>query len=608
MFKKLSLLLAICAVLSYLSGCSSTATSEADHSSLVTTSDPDAIAQALQLERAQILAQQGQFQQSLELALNLDPQPLTELARWQLLLLIVENNLALELGRPALQAINQQLETLDSLTREQYFLLEGLRAQAFTLTGHYEVAVRHYFNQTQQATTGEQLQQAEDNLWNTLNQLSGEVLQLLAAQEQHNLLQGWFELAALRQQVTENFDLFEQGIADWKARWPQHPAAQQLPKDLQLLAELSQNRIQHIGVFLPTSGPLASSANAIRNALVARHLYTQQQGIFTPQLSFYDTQAASLDDLYKQAQADQVDVVLGPLAKSRVDLLERRSHLPLPTLALNYGNDEQFPNTSLYQFGLSAENEAQQAAIKAWQSGFRTALTLTPESDWGSRVEQSFIQAWKELGGQLAHNRQYGESTDLDTALRQLLEVQLSQQRHQRLIRLLGQRPHFIARPREDADFLFLHASTATARQVKPALSFLMAADLPVLATSSVYAGTPNPSQDRDMNGIAFCDISWYLNPEDELQSIIRQTWPNSMNRYGRLYAMGVDAYLLAQRLELLDHLPASRIDGATGRLSQNNRRIVRELQWAQFIAGRPQPLAEQAFQQRQLIDQLELD
>jgi len=597
-------------LLALVTGCASTPQPEVDTDAepRVAHQDPETENQLLRLEAAQILAQEGHHQQSLDLILGINIRLLPQRDLWNLLVLSAENALTLEDGRLALQQISRISNILSEVTLNQQYQIAGYRAAAFALSGHYAAAIQQSYSQTLIAPGAEEQEAAREKLWQHLSQLSGEQLQSLRDRERQALLKGWIELALVRQQASENFEAFAQLMQNWENNWPRHPAREQLPEDLQRLAELSRHQIQHIGVFLPSSGALAETAQAIKNALIARHLYAGQQNQHQPKISFYDTQSASLDELYQLAQDNRVEVVIGPLAKSRVDLLERRRGLPIPTLALNYGNDANFPNADLFQFGLSAENEAQQVAQKAWQQGFRRALTLTPEGSWGTRVEARFIEAWKELGGEVTHSRQFGESRSLDAALRELLEVQLSQQRHQRLTRLLGQRPHFVARPREDSDFLFLHANTATARQVKPALSFLLASRLPVLATSSIYSGTPNPTQDRDMNEIAFADITWYLSPPDSLQQEVRDAWPADMVRYGRLYAMGVDAYLLAQRLELLETLPETRLDGATGRLGHKNRRIERELQWAQFIAGRPQPLPEQAFEQQQLIDQIILD
>ena len=602
----------VCLLLLALAGCSGKVTEappKQDVTSQRTTHpNPEVESQLVRLDAANILTQQQRHQESLDLIQTLQLGLLPNKYHWQALELAATNSLALDNGWQALRLIEYFSQALPSLSRQQQYQLFGYRADAFLLTGFYSNALENRHNQARAALNKQQQKAAYQALWLNMQQINSETLLSLQKQSQ-TLLQGWIDLALVRRTVVDHPELFVARLDQWHNTWPRHPAQTFMPEEMQLLVKLSEKQIVHLGVFLPETGPLADPASVLRDALIARQLDALKQGYPAPKITFFNTQGASLDELYTQAIAAGVEVVIGPLAKANVGLIENRSRLPLPTLALNYGNNINFRNTSLYQFGLSAENEAVQVALKAWQSGFRRALILTPENSWGTRVKESFIVAWEKLGGEVTHSRQYGESLTLDKSLRELLEVQLSQQRHQRLTRLLGQRPHFAPRPREDSDFLFIHATPATARQIKPALSFLRAANLPVLATSSVYSGNSNPNQDKDMNGIAFCDIPWYLQTDNPLENAIRSTWPENISRYGRLYAMGADAYLLAQRMPLFDALPESRIEGATGRLSHTNRRIIRELEWAQFNRGRVEPLAANAFENKeQLVDQLTAD
>lgn len=566
-------------------------------------------AQLLKLDAAAMLTQQQRHQESLDLLQTLQLSFLPVQEHWRALQIAAISSLALDNGRQALRLIDHFGQQLTYLNQQQQYQLFGYRADAFLLTGFYTNALQQRHNQAQ-ATNNKTEQKANyQALWDNLLKINGETLNALHEEEKHPLLQGWLELALVRQSITEHPELFISNLEAWHTAWPHHPAQNFMPEEIHLLTKLSQHQVQHLGVFLPETGIMADSANALRNALIAKQLDTINKGYIAPKITFYNSEGASLDALYKQAISDGVETVIGPLAKAQVDLLERRSSLPLPTLALNYGNDEAFRNKNLYQFGLSAENEAEQVALKAWQNGFRRALVLTPESDWGTRIKDSFVNAWQALGGEITHSRQYGKSLTLDKSLRELLEVQLSEQRHRRLITLLGKRPHFTPRPRDDSDFLFIHATATDARQIKPALSFLRASNLPVFATSSVYTGTSDTYRDKDMDGIIFCDIPWYLEEEgNALEQAIRQTWPDKMVNYGRLYAMGADAYLLVQRLPLFNALPELHLDGATGRLSQSNRRIKRELQWAQFNKGQVEPLTTDTFEKQPLVDQLTLE
>jgi outer membrane PBP1 activator LpoA protein len=54
---------------------------------------------------------------------------------------------------------------------------------------------------------------------------------------------------------------------------------------------------------------------------------------------------------------------------------------------------------------------------------------------------------------------------------------------------------------------------------------------------------------------------------------------------------MGIDAYRLQGRLYLLNTLPSSELPGVTGRLSMEQQRIVRELNWGVFINGEARAL-----------------
>ena len=54
-----------------------------------------------------------------------------------------------------------------------------------------------------------------------------------------------------------------------------------------------------------------------------------------------------------------------------------------------------------------------------------------------------------------------------------------------------------------------------------------------------------------------------------------------------RLYAMGMDAYLLHSQLDYLKLSPNNRIAGNTGNLSMKDHRIVRELALAKIDNGK---------------------
>lgn len=561
--------------------------------------NPRVEAQVNQLELAVKLNQQQQHAASLEILTELDTQLLPAEYFWLALETSATSSLAQGNGWQTLRLLEKFSQGQQKLTKAQYFKLFDFRANALSLTGNYPAALQARFNQAEAASNQQEKAAAYASLWQTLMLLDLPSLTSLYNQASQADAKGWYELALVRQSLMQNPDTFNPRWQAWQQKWPQHSAQKFMPPEMPQLAQLTGIKITHIGVFLPQEGSLKAPAKAIQNALVAAQINAFSLGVAAPKISFFNSQGKSLDQLYQEAQAAQVQVVIGPLAKAQVTQLEQRSQLPLPTLALNYGNSAYSTNPNLFQLGLSAEHEAEELAKKAWQSGFRHALVLTPEDSWGKRVEQSFIKEWRKLGGQIDLTRQYGKRLTLDKSLRELLEVELSQQRHQQLTRTLGQRPYFTPHSREDSDFLFIHASPANARQIMPALKFLMAGDLPVLATSSINSGQVNVNLDKDMNGLMFCDIPWYVNSDLLLLEEIKAAWPGDIQNFGRLYALGKDAYFLAQRLHLLTAIPNASFAGATGQLSQNKGIFKRQLAWAEFKQGRVVPLPAASLEEK---------
>src|SRR5690606_12908739 len=158
-----------------------------------------------------------------------------------------------------------------------------------------------------------------------------------------------------------------------------------------------------------------------------------------------------------------------------------------------------------YQFSLSPEGEAEQAAIKAFKEGYRFAGVITPQNKWGERVQEAFTQRWHELGGRVVSSAKLKPEYDQSQTISQLMNVDDSQKRSLKVKNMLVEKVSIQPRRRQDIDVVVLIAPAAQARLVKPLLEFYFAGNLPVYATSSVYQGQENPKKDRDMNGIVFC-------------------------------------------------------------------------------------------------------
>ena len=123
---------------------------------------------------------------------------------------------------------------------------------------------------------------------------------------------------------------------------------------------------------------------------MAAYYEAKAAGDQTPKIRIIDTSNnTNFRALYNKASLQGADFIIGPLEKQHVQTLQNSGPLTTPTLALNYSSQD-ISTKQLYQFGLSAEDQARQTAEKAWLSGHKNSLVLTPSTNWGETHYQGF--------------------------------------------------------------------------------------------------------------------------------------------------------------------------------------------------------------------------
>ncbi len=406
---------------------------------------------------------------------------------------------------------------------------------------------------------------------------------------------GWMELARIIKGYDGDPANTQILLTQWRTRFPVHPARPALLEGYYQRLQAQYRQVSHLAVLLPQSGALAEAAAALRDGFMAA--YYQLPLEKRPQLRFYDSSnAADTWPLYRQAVDAGADMVIGPLNKDAVSQLARAGELEIPVLALNQIPPQIGQPENLFQFGLSPEDEARQAAERAWQDGLSQALVIIPEGSWGERVLNSFRERWETLGGTLLEHQTYdAKGQDFSQPVLTLLDIDESKQRHREMQRVLIQNVKYEPRRRQDADFVFFAAKIEIARQIRPLLQFYHAADLPVYATSHIYTGNPDAKKDRDLEGVKFPDIPWLLVSEKTSrlsQDALAAVFPNAKRAYQRLYAMGIDSFNLLPHLERLKVSPWETLDGQTGNLYLDEiNQVHRRLVWAQIRKGLPDVL-----------------
>lgn len=486
---------------------------------------------------------------------------------------------------------------------EQQVSLRKQRANVFLILGEPDASVRERMalQPLLQPATSEAGAiplldtENQDALWRTLMSMPHDELQQRARNSANLELKGWYQLASISKDNQANLERQQGRIQQWRAQWPTHPASVSLPTDLQFLQQLIAEQPKRIALLLPQQGPLSRAANAIRDGFMAAHFLAISQGNQVPDIEFYDTSNGNLQDTLQVAAINGAELIVGPLSKQQVTRLHEMDELPVPTLAVNYSesNSNESP-AKLYQFGLSAEDEARQVAQRAWVEGHRNAMILGTEAGWGQRSATAFEQAWLELGGSIASKQFYSRQKDYSNVIKDALNVAQSEVRNRQLRRVLNQHMEFEPRRRQDVDMIFLISRHDDARQIKPTLDFHYASDLPVYASSHIYAGSSDKKRDRDLNGIRFTTLPWFFESANHPEKALIEQHSKTAPSYQRLYALGVDSYHLYPRLPQLETIEGARLYGATGSLAlDSQRRIQRQQIWAQMRGGAARQLPQ---------------
>lgn len=430
-------------------------------------------------------------------------------------------------------------------------------------------------------------------LWIDLKYIDEKTLNKLLTLQQTTISRGWLNLALFSKQYENDAQQLMRALQTWRMNYPNHPAYALFSDAFDEQATQLPSPPQNIALLLPLEGPFAKPGRAIREGFMDAYYQARQQTGENIQIQIHDTsQNIPITELYEKAVKQGADFIVGPLNKRNVQtLLSDPPSYKVPTLLLNE-TKRATTATMFYQFALSPQDEARQVAIKASTDGHHNALMITPKGSWGTNIARAFTQTWEAQGGKIVGSTTFSTKTNLSNNVRHLLHVDQSQQRHKQLEKLFDEKLRSIGRRREDIDMVFLVAYPTTARQILPLLRFYYAGDIPVYATSLSYNATPSPKKDEDLNNLLFADMPWIFgNGGTQQQRYNKKTpaWPNSFNRYARLYALGADAFKLTSRLPLLSLFPQYGFSGLSGTLYMDNQhRIQRKLKWAKMRKGMP--------------------
>lgn len=427
--------------------------------------------------------------------------------------------------------------------------------------------------------------QHNDLIWSYMGRASGYAAIRLATAAVGAVGAGWWQLKAdlLQSQSTREQRLT---LKAWRAAWPEHPANLRLPLAVKPI-ETADWQPRHIGLMLPLSGGLSRAGRAIRDGFIAAYLAAAASSAARPdetldpsaragevvRVSFYDTRSAPLPLLYERILADGVDFLIGPLQKELVTQLNSLNP-EIPTLALNY-LDRDPPAANLLQLGLIIEDEAHTIGQRMQADGIENLLLLHTYDEWSLRAKRALESQWL---GQITI-QSFTDVKTITEAVGVAMKVSTSQVRHQALSDAFSFDLEFLPRARHDLHGIVALVDNVEANALVPALRFHFAQDLPVYASSQSIRGA-RASELTELEGFRVSELPWHLF-DDPLYRLIDETFGLTENPYSQLFALGVDALRVSERISSLDRSGTSQMLGSTGVLALlPNGKFRRELTW----------------------------
>ncbi|CQH80693.1 lppc putative lipoprotein [Yersinia enterocolitica] len=479
-----------------------------------------------------------------------------------------------------------------------------------------------------------------DGTWQALAQLTPQELNNIIINADENVLQGWLDLLHVYQDNKQDPDLLKAGIKDWQNRYPQNPAAKNLPTALTQVSNFSQASTAKIALLLPLSGSAQVFADAIQQGFTAAQnglpvntpapvtpdatattptdaTATPVTDIATPapvanpvatsnaQVKIYDTTTQPVAALLAQAQQDGATLVVGPLLKAEVEQLSTTPST-LNILALNQPEVSTNSQNICY-FALSPEDEARDAAHHLWSQEKRMPLLLTPRGAFGDRVAKAFAEEWQKQGGQTVLQQNFGSTAELKQTINSGAGIRLAGQpvsvsSAPASVTIAGLT---IPAPPVDApvvstsaggniDAVYIIATPAELTLIKPMIDMATSTrSKPALfASSRSYQAGAGPDYRLEMEGIQFSDIPLMAGANPALMQQAAAKFANDYSLV-RLYAMGIDAWTLSNHFAEMRQIPGFQVSGTTGDLTASADCVItRKLPWLQYRQGMVVPAA----------------
>ncbi len=314
-----------------------------------------------------------------------------------------------------------------------------------------------------------------------------------------------------------------------------------------------------IVLLLPLkSATFGRAAEAVKEGFLAASQVAGAEP--TAPIEIYDSEEGSknLLPIYNRILNDNATVVVGPMTRSEVTAIARSGMVTAPTLALNAPEGDALELPPLfYSLNLSQETEARQLANIAFTRGLRRAAIVTTTGALPKRIHAAFADEWLKLGATTTVEFPYNADQKLLAEFRTALKAQ-------------------------QVDAVFIATDANIARKIRPHIR----GSVPIYATSQMFRSKNDAALNVDLKDVHFVDIPWLITPDHAAVMVYPQPKKALTAELQRFYALGIDAYRLAQLFMHGEPFSSEPIDGVSGRITLTSGHwFTRELLPATFDA-----------------------
>lgn len=368
------------------------------------------------------------------------------------------------------------------------------------------------------------------------------------------VLAGWLALAQTYDNNISQPTQLTQALQNWRNIYPRHSAALQFPTELQSVLNFQPTQEGAVGLILPLSGDNQFIGSIIKTG------FDDARGNENTNVQVFDSASNDANNILTQASQAGITDLVGPLLKQNVDtVLANGIANNFNILALNSTPSSKAMNRVCY-YGLSPEDEAEDAATKMWNDGILTPLVVVPQNDLGQRIADAFNTRWQQLSSNDSAVKFYTNPDDIAYTITESI-------------------------PQNTQALYVIVTQSEQLQAIKSSIDNANL-DLKIYASSRSNSSNNDQAFRLSMEGVTFSDISFFADTESEQYKKVEQLTKGNYQLM-RLYAMGSDAWLLSNHFNELRQIPGYTINGLTGKLSAGpNCNIQRDMSWFQYQNG----------------------